>query len=260
MSRGKKILRLFGILLVTICFAGVLMLTSFNSKYQVNSICENLQININHEQNLYFVDETDIRETLIKMLGDSVKGEKLDEIPVRSIEKIIEENPYVEHAETFLDANGDLHIDIVQKQPLVRVINRYGVHYYISEKGNKIPVSAKFTSRVPVITGAIDEGIKNPDTIETQTLNNVLELARFIHKNTFWNAQIEQINISNNGEIVLVPKLGNQLIEFGMIENIETKFSNLELFYKKGLNYTGWDKYETINVAFNGQVVCKKKN
>ena len=259
MSRGKKILRLFGILLVAICFAGVIMLTSFNSKTQINSVCENMHVNINHDQNLFFVDEADIKNMLIKMLGDSVKGEKLNEIPMSSIEKIIEKNPYVDHAETFLDANGDLHIDIVQKQPLARVINRYGVHFYISEKGNKIPVSGKFTSRVPVITGAIDEGNQNPDTIETQTLNNVLQLARFIHKNTFWNAQIEQIAVSSNGEITLVPKLGDQLIEFGTIENMDKKFSNLELFYKKGLNYTGWEKYEIINVEFDGQLVCKKK-
>ena len=70
MSRGKKILRLFGILLVAICFAGVIMLTSFNSKTQINSVCENMHVNINHDQNLFFVDEADIKNMLIKFFED----------------------------------------------------------------------------------------------------------------------------------------------------------------------------------------------
>ncbi len=258
MSKGKKILRFFGVLVVAAGFVGVLMLTSFNSKNQNDSICDELLININHDENIFFLDETDIKTILTEQLGDSIRGDKLSEIPVGSIEKIIERNPFVDDAEIFLDANGGLHLEIVQKQPLARVINRYGVNYYISDKGNKIPISGKFTSRVPVITGEIEEGTKNQDTIETQTLQSVLELARFIHNSSFWNAQIEQIAISTDKEITLVPKMGDHLIQFGKIENIETKFSNLELFYKNGLNYTGWEKYKIISVQFDGQVVCKK--
>lgn len=61
--------------------------------------------------------------------------------------------------------------------------------------------------------------------IETPVLKNVLKLTRFIHNNTFWNAQIEQISVADNGSYVLIPKLGDHKIEFGGIDNMEEKIS-----------------------------------
>jgi cell division protein FtsQ len=258
MSRGKKIVRAFGIFIIAACVIGVLMLTSFHSRAKSDSICSELHVSIDHSTGIFFLEPSDIKNMLARQLGDTINGDRLDEIRLGSIEEIIEGNPYTDEAEIFLDANGELHINIVQKQPLARVINRYGVHYYITAQGNKIPVSTKFTCRVPVITGNIEEGIQNPDTIETKTLNNVLHLARFIHQHPFWNAQTEQIAVSNGSEISIIPKLGDHLIRFGTIENMELKFENLESFYKNGLNYTGWETYRIINVQFDGQVVCTK--
>jgi len=255
---GKKILKITGYLFIAACVVGIVMLTSFNTQMQKNRSCDEVHIAINHQNDLFFVDEADVKNMLIEQLGDSVKGELLAKIDVRRIEKLLGQNNYIERAETYLDANGELHIEIVQKQPLARVINKYGVNYYISDRGDKIPVSTKFTSRVAVISGNIEEGTQNLDTIKTQTLKNVHQLAQFIHANNFWNAQVEQIYVTTDKEIILVPKLGNHTIRMGSIENMEEKFHNLELFYKSGLNYVGWDQYETINVEFDGQIVCKK--
>ena len=30
-------------------------------------------------------------------------------------------------------------------------------------------------------------------------------------------------------------------------------------FYEKGLDNVGWNKYRSISVAYDGQVVCKKR-
>ena len=40
---------------------------------------------------------------------------------------------------------------------------------------------------------------------------------------------------------------------------MQEKFNKLEIFYKEGLNYMGWEKYETIKLDYKGQVVCDKK-
>jgi cell division protein FtsQ len=109
-----------------------------------------------------------------------------------------------------------------------------------------------------VVTGNIEEGIQNSKIIESATLKNVLRLTHYIHSNAFWNAQIEQIAVTNENEFQLVPKIGNHIIEFGAAENIEEKFSKLQTFYKEGLNYVGWNNYKTINLKFDNQVVCTK--
>ncbi|MFI5170932.1 MAG: cell division protein FtsQ/DivIB [Chitinophagales bacterium] len=259
MSFKRKILRVFGMLMLIACLTGLIFLTSFNSRKNEQAICEKVNIAIDHEKDIYFLDESDIKLLLLKTFGDSVKGDMLKNIEVGRIEKAIEKDNYVQDAETWLDANGDLNIKIVQKQPLARVINKIGVHYYIDENANKIPVSSKFTSRVPVITGNIQEGILNSNKIESTVLKNALQLTQFIHSSIFWNAQIEQIDVADNGEFQLIPKLGDHKIEFGGIDDMENKFKKLEIFYSEGLNYVGWEKYSTIKLDYQNQVVCVKK-
>lgn len=259
MSWKKKVVRVFGLLTLLACVVGLVMLTSFNANRQDEMVCENVDIVVDQSTEIYFLDNEDIKGILLHSFGDSVRGDQIQKIDVGRIEKVLENDPYVQDAETWLDANGELHIEIVQKQPIARVINKYGVNYYIDKNANKIPISAKFTARVPVVTGNIKEGTYNSNMIETPVLKNVLQLTRFIHNNTFWNAQIEQVSVANNGTFVLIPKLGDHKIEFGGITGMEEKFHKLEIFYAEGLSYVGWDKYETIKLDYKGQIVCDKK-
>ena len=39
----------------------------------------------------------------------------------------------------------------------------------------------------------------------------------------------------------------------------EGKLERLEKFYRYGLSQAGWNKYSYINLAFENQIICKKK-
>ena len=82
---------------------------------------------------MFFLDQDDVKILLVENFGDSVKGDRIKTIEIAQIEKALENDPYVQHAVTWMAANGIFHIKIVQKKPLARVINKYGVHYYIDE-------------------------------------------------------------------------------------------------------------------------------
>ena len=56
----------------------------------------------------------------------------------------------------------------------------------------------------------------------------------------------------------LYPRVGKQIIRMGRIEDIETKFENLKLFYDKVMPVVGWNKYYELNIAFTNQVIGKK--
>lgn len=259
MSTKQKVIRFLGLILLFACAAGLIVLTSFNAKRQDAVQCPEIGITIDHETGVFFLDRTDIMEILATEYGDSVKGDMLSEIKVGRIEKLLEEDPYVLDAETWLDANGKLHIEVVQKQPIARVINKYGVHYYINNIGNKIPISDKFTARVPVVTGSIEEGTYNADMATTLALQNILTLTSYIQSDPFWSAQIEQIAVAGDGTYTLIPKLGDHKILFGSIKNMEEKFRKMQVFYTEGLNYTGWDKYSAFKLDYEGQIVCEQK-
>ena len=85
-------------------------------------------------------------------------------------------------------------------------------------------------------------------------------MAEYIHDNDFWNKQIEQITVSSKDEVTLYPRVGNHTIVLGNTQNYKDKLDRMLLFYEKGLPKVGWNKYKTINLAFNGQIVCTKRD
>ncbi|MEP7169164.1 MAG: cell division protein FtsQ, partial [Bacteroidota bacterium] len=79
-----------------------------------------------------------------------------------------------------------------------------------------------------------------------------------IANDAFWNAQVEQIYVTEQSEIELIPRVGNHRIILGDASQLDEKFNKLMIFYKQGLNNTGWNNYNTINLKFTNQVVCTK--
>jgi cell division protein FtsQ len=90
-------------------------------------------------------------------------------------------------------------------------------------------------------------------------VDDLFTLAKFIENDNFFNSFIEQIFINENSEIELIPKIGKFTILLGNIDDLEEKFDNLKAFIQIGLSREGWNKYETINIKYKNQVVCKKK-
>jgi cell division protein FtsQ len=56
---------------------------------------------------------------------------------------------------------------------------------------------------------------------------------------------------------MLVPLLGRQKVILGSVDDLKNKFERLKIFYQEAMPYTGWNTYSTLNVKYNGQVVCK---
>jgi len=123
-----------------------------------------------------------------------------------------------------------------------------------------MPVSALFTARVPVATGNIFETPEAGDSLVSAVGKQLYEIATYVDKDAFWKAQIEQIFVTAESELLLIPKIGDHTIVFGSSENMTEKFDKLMVFYREGLSRVGWNKYSTINLKYKDQVVCTKKN
>ena len=75
---------------------------------------------------------------------------------------------------------------------------------------------------------------------------------------TFWQNQIEQLNILTDGSVEVVPRVGEHIIYLGPPVNISKKLQRLEKFYRYGLSEAGWNKYSYISLEFDNQIICKK--
>ncbi|MBD3749211.1 MAG: cell division protein FtsQ [Sphingobacteriales bacterium] len=248
--------------LITIVWAlslsGLITLMSFIEVKKAESSCK--KINVILPGNQFFVERSEV-DAILNENGGLLVGRRLDGINIQDLENKLKANPFIEYAKVYLDMDGVLHADVRQRVPILRIFNLSGQDFYIDQNGLKVPLSDHFTPRVLVANGEIVESFDGKvDTLKNQMGKDLFHMAQFIDKDPLWANQIVQLYVDDKNDIELVPRVGNQRIIFGDVDGMETKFRNLKLFYKKAIPKVGWDAYSIINLKFDGQIVCVKRD
>ena len=200
------------------------------------------------EDNSGIIDSEDIKE-LLKEEGLDPNGMEMDSIRCYEIERFINSMSLVKECQIYKTQNNYINSVITCRRPIIKVIADNGETYCIDEEGVRIEGIQK-ALYLPVATGHIT------DSIAMKGLN---EVAVSISRNRFWKAQIEQVHFKENGDIVLVPRVGNHIIELGTAENVDYKLEKLYTFYSKGLGEIGWNKYSIINIEYADKVICTRR-
>jgi cell division protein FtsQ len=205
-----------------------------------------------------FVDKRDVRNVL-DFIGGKLVGKSMKEFDLSKMEDSLESNPWVSSAELYFDNNRVLHVKVEEREPIARVFTAKGNSFYIDTTLTRLPLSEKFTPRLPVFTGFPSEKTKwkGSDSI---LLNQMKDISLFLAADSFWMAQIDQIDINPQKQFVMVPKVGEHTILFGDGEDAAKKFRKLYAFYDEVMSKTGWNQYSTVHVGFRGQVVGTRKD
>jgi cell division protein FtsQ len=231
-----------------------------------NQLCNRIKISVRDSINTRFLSDNDIRK-IIEKEGIKYLGLPLNTIDLTSIENAVRNNQLVKECKAFTGVNGTLHVEILQRQPLVRVIEASGRGYYIDRQGNILNLSSRYTPHILVVNGRFNTAIKigEPanvldlvDSKSNSLLKDIYELATFIENNELWHAQIVQVYVNKSYEFELIPRVGPHVILLGTLTDYQGKFDKLELFYKEGLNRIGWNQYVKINLKYKDQIVCSK--
>jgi len=242
---------------------------AFVNMQSSNTVCKELQIKIVDSDQKGFIDNSDV----INILRESDKfptGKNIVDINTALLETILETNPYIENAEVFSTLDGVLHVEVSQREPIIRIFNANNECFYIDEKGHSMPVSDKFSMNVITANGYINDNAASTkikmindteaDTLkQIKTVDQLFYIASSIKNDTLWNAQLVQMYVNSKNEIELVPRVGNHIILLGGVNNLREKFDKLLIFYRKGLNKKGWTDYAAINLSYKGQVVALKR-
>jgi len=265
----KKFLKILVIVLWSLFAAGLFTLLGFTNNEYNNMKCKNYLIRIDYGKADVLVTKEDVYN-LVKQSGHVLKGQTFGNINFEKIERELKRDSYISGAQVYMTMDGVVHLDVVQRQPILRVFNEKGESYYLDGLGRLLPLNPDFSARVLVATGQIPEpflrtvnyltdSVKRKDSLQYKgVMINLYRLSAFIVKDRFLRAQIEQIYVDENAEFELVPRVGNHVIVFGTTEDMPKKFEKLLVFYKMGLNKTGWSKYNIINLKYKDQVVCSR--
>lgn len=259
------------IVLWIIGLSGLLASWAFTSKKQKAVLAESMSISVTNYNENTFVDEDEVKH-FFNERQDSILNTAVKQINVTQLEEALNTHPAIENAEVSVDINGDVNVTVMQRTPLVRVINYDGESYYIDTQSKLMPLNDRYTARVVVATGDIYEPYsqrysttvkdiaKHEVYSKVSVLDDIFKVAQYINTDSVLTSLIHQIHITKNKEIELFPAIGNHVIVFGNSENIEEKFNKLKLFYTEGMNKTdGWNKYSIVNIKYKNQVVCTKK-
>lgn len=219
-----------------------------------NERCARIDIQITGVQNNFFIDKKDVVSILEKTNAGKLEKMPLHAIDLAAMEAELQKNRWIKKAELFFDNNNVLAVRITEREPIARIFTTSGMSFYLDSSLTRLPLSDKFSPRLPVFTDFPTDVIVLSKE-DSNLIKDIRTLSQFINSNPFWMAQIDQVDISSNHTFDLIPKMGNQVIHFGDAENCEQKFNNLLCFYKQVLTKIGWTHYSAIDVQYKGQVV-----
>jgi cell division protein FtsQ len=248
----KKIIRSIVWMLIGIVCITLLISAMHNKEAK---ICKAIEIEISGVNNNFFIDKNDVYAIIKNFGGDSTQQKALDDINLKQIENELEKNVWIKNAELFFDNNNVLKVSIDEREPIARLFTNVGNSFYIDSSCKTLPLSDKFSARLPIFTGlnADEKYISAADSILFVDIKNI---STKLMTDTFLTAMIEQVNITANRSFEMIPKIGKQKIIFGDATDVDLKFEKLKLFYKTIIAQAGWNRYNSINLQYKNQVVA----
>ncbi|MHA4846658.1 cell division protein FtsQ/DivIB [Flavitalea antarctica] len=235
----------------------VLLIAAIRSRN--DKTCKGIAIEVNGERKgKWLLDRNDIINQLTSDGAEKIKGRALQTFDLRRLEEKLEKHVWIKDAELFFDNNETLQVRLVERKPLARLFTNGGNSFYVDNEGKRLPLSEKLTLKLPLFTGYPYER-NNPKSGDSVLMSRVLAISKYIAADSFWNAQIAQVDITPSRNFEMVPTVGNHIIEFGSGDFPEKKFQKLMTFYKDVIARTGINKYARINVQYDQQVIGIRK-
>ena len=212
-------------------------------------VCEGVEITVNDTARLHFVTPREVAHDLMPLIGNA-KGKLLSSINLDSIERRLRGIDKVETAYVTVGTDGVIHIVVNPMEPVARVFGSQG-SYYINKDGKRISATARYFVDVPVIQGDFVDSVFSA--------GDLLPLVDYIHNDSLWSQFVTMIKVDSPDDIILVPGIRGQVINFGSCGDFKSKFGRLYRMYTEVLPERGWDFYDTLSVKWRGQVVATRR-
>lgn len=254
-----KLLKKIGIVLAhLVVVAGLFVAFGFIRQERDGAVVKDLDLRVDHKGGSYFIDREGVLAQLRRAGFGKLEGMRLDSLNLLAIEKAIAKNPYVATSEAYIDMQGHLSIRVTQRQPVLRIINRYMESFYVDAEGRTMPASPNYAAPVMVASGNIGDRPAPGDTLRSEAAKQVFVLNEYLRNNELYNALFVQVYVNAQGELELVPRVGNHTVLVGEPTEMDEKMEKLLALYRTALDKEGWEQYRQINVKFKDQVICKR--
>ena len=223
--------------------------------------CTGLEICIKDSLTNSFVSQDAVKKYLDKEYGIYV-GKSIKDIDLVRIEKILDSRSAVLKSQAYITGNGVLHIDVTQRSPIVRFQKKDG-GFYADAEGYIFPLQNSYASHVQIVDGyiplAANSGYKGEikDAGEREWFRKVINLVNYMQGSRVWKDKIVQIHVDSEGNLILIPREGNEQFIIGQPDEIEEKFEKMRKYYTAIIPEKNSGTYRHVDLRYRGQIVCR---
>ena len=218
----------------------------FYSTISVNNLREIKSSDIYmYDYDSLLISEDSIQSVISELLV--LKNINKSNIHKNNLEFELNKNQLINQSDIFIDVSGNMIVNIKQRKPIARFLDNKN---YLDVNGLIMPKSKDYSPVVPIIVGF------NKSTLQ---LKSIYKLSHFIYEDKFLRKNITKIIIDSTGNFVLQLRKHKFKVSLGRLDKLELKVNNFKAFYIKGMKDQLLNKYSTINLQFDNQVVGVKK-
>lgn len=255
------------ILLGTAALAVLVIVANVNrSQSQVRGV----EVSIRYGHCPKLVSEQTVIDSILAALPD-LTAHSVKSIDRAAVADAASHVPYLQNIRASVSVSGKVVVRATQRRPIARLFHGFREMYF-DEEGNLMPVSRIGDCSVLVVGGDFTEPLRCDNLVPCDDSDTtcqrlganaqtaaLLKVAKYLDNQRRYRSLIDQLYIERDGNILMVPKLGDHIVELGDAENLDEKFSNLMTFYRRGMPRAGWNTYSKVSLRYRGQVVCTKE-
>jgi len=189
-----------------------------------------------------FLDVEIVNKLLIQS-DDSLFFQQKYMVALNKVEQQFLDHPVVKSAELFTVPEGKLHIEVEERLPIVRI--QANNSFYLDEVGKVMPLSDRFTAKVPLFYGELKE----------ENMQALVLLISKLSSDAFLAAEVIDFQWQNSAFVLGLRSYPFEVV-WGEDIAFEHKVEKLKRFCAFTLENKD-KKFNRINLTYDKQVVAR---
>ncbi|MBD3616543.1 MAG: FtsQ-type POTRA domain-containing protein [Gracilimonas sp.] len=177
-------------------------------------------------------------------------GVKPDSLNLNEVIRRVESLTYVRSVMPYIEPNGNLRLNIRERQPIALLVNGSS-RKYVDAEGVRLPILEGKTQDVPLLYGY---SAASSDTIKAESFVQVRDFLMKAKINGFAWATISEVVFDETAGVVALSHENGVKLLFGRNE-FEIKLENWKAFYTEVIRTKGIDAMRQVDLRFTNQVV-----
>lgn len=233
-----KRFKVLHLLFMLVILVGSIVLTQIRSN---DILTSELEVYFNGK-GARFLDVEIVNKLLIQS-NDSLFFQQKDMVALNKVEQHFLDHPVVKSAELYTVPEGKLYIEIEERLPIVRI--QADNSFYLDEVGKVMPLSDRFTAKVPLFYGELKE----------ENMQALVQLISKLSSDAFLAAEVIDFQWQNSAFVLGLRSYPFEVV-WGEDNAFEHKVEKLKRFCAFTLENKD-KKFNRINLTYNKQVVAR---